>query len=150
MKKIMKLYRLTMLISALAIFGSIHPSLAGDGIKDDDISLRRSTVFNNPAVPLFESMAMTPGYNDLIPRAFQGAPPQVPHLVEKMLVNQKKNDCMECHTAKENEAGDPPISISHFTNDSGQTLSGRRHFCLTCHVVQFDAEPLVQNTHIKK
>ena len=57
---------------------------------------------------------------------------------------------MECHTAKENEAGDPPISISHFTNDSGQTLSGRRHFCLTCHVVQFDAEPLVRNTHIKK
>ncbi len=143
-KKVMWAVAIIAASTAWLTLGS--PAVAEKGIKDTEISLRKFDVIGIPNVPLFDSIAMTPGYNELIPKAFDGAPPQIPHLLEKMLVNLAKNDCMECHTAKENDAGDPPISISHFTDETGKTLVARRHFCETCHVVQADAEPLVRNT----
>ena len=42
-----------------------------------------------------------------------------------------------------------PVAKSHYLDRDGKELpsiSTRRYFCLQCHVPQFDAEPLVQNT----
>ena len=42
----------------------------------------------------------------------------------------------------------PPVSVTHYMDRDDQFLaevSSRRYFCLQCHVVQTDAEPLVAN-----
>ena len=116
-----------------------------EGIRDYNIGLRQAEVLVNPAVPLIPFNAMDPGENELLPRAWEGAPPQISHLVEDMEVNLQNNGCTDCHTAEKTDDDEPPMSIAHFTDDSGKQLSGARYMCLTCHVTQADAKPLVGN-----
>ncbi len=58
------------------------------------------------------------GASKRLPRAYEGAPPLVPHDVE-----ERKGLCQECHTTGEQGA---PIT-PHPT---------RTHFCIECHVGQ--------------
>ncbi len=116
-----------------------------EGIRDRNIGLRQAAVLVNPAVPLFPFNAKDPGENELLPRAWEGAPPLISHLVEDMEVNLQNNGCTDCHTADKKDDDDPPMSIDHFTDESAEQLSGARYMCLTCHVTQADAKPLVDN-----
>lgn len=120
------------------------------GTKDTEIGIRKTNVLKIPAVPLVPEVAGDPGDNELLPRSFQGAPPQVPHLIEGMEITLKTNDCRDCHAGEEGEDGEPAISESHFTNVAEELLKGSQHVCVTCHVVQKDAKPLITNTFAKK
>lgn len=84
-----------------------------------------------------------------IPRDFVQQPPLVPHSVQGYNVTVNFNKCMDCHSwNRYKETGATKVSLTHFKTRDGQELSNispRRYFCLTCHVPQTDAKPLVAN-----
>lgn len=92
-----------------------------------------------------------PGSQKRIARGFVGQPPIIPHstagLDESTL---EESPCLTCHDAGKAKAlGTPAISRSHYMQEKGKPtpkLDMRRHQCLACHVPQFDAPPLVDNT----
>ena len=71
------------------------------------------------------------GEGKRLPRAYEGAPPLIPHEVE-----DRKALCQECHTTGEQDA---PIT-PHPT---------RTHFCIACHVGQTGALPPFETTRPK-
>jgi cytochrome c-type protein NapB len=87
---------------------------------------------------------------DPIPRNYEQQPPLIPHSIKGYNITQNFNKCMDCHAwtrVKETKA--TKVSITHFRTREGTELaniSPRRYFCLQCHVPQFDAKPLVENT----
>jgi len=88
---------------------------------------------------------------DPLPRDFIQQPPLIPHTVKGYNITQNFNKCMDCHAwsrAKETKA--TKVSLTHFKTREGTELSNispRRYFCMQCHVPQFDAKPLVENTY---
>lgn len=92
-----------------------------------------------------------PGSQKRIARGFVGQPPLIPHstagLEESSL---EESPCLSCHNAESAKAlGTTPVSRSHYVQEKGKPtkrLDMRRHQCLACHVPQFDAPPLVDNT----
>ena len=85
-----------------------------------------------------------------IPRDFVQQPPLIPHTVQNYNITVNFNKCMDCHAwTRYKEAGATKVSLTHFKTRDGQELSNispRRYFCMSCHVPQTDAKPLVANT----
>lgn len=92
-------------------------------------------------------------HDRVIPRNFAWQPPVIPHNVKGYQITKDVNMCMVCHSGKAApRTGATPVAKSHYLDRDGKelpTISTRRYFCLQCHVPQFDAEPLVQNTFRK-
>lgn len=84
-----------------------------------------------------------------IPRDFVQQPPLIPHTVQGYNITINFNKCMDCHAwTRYKETGATKVSLTHFKTRDGQELSNispRRYFCMTCHVPQTDAKPLVAN-----
>ncbi|RMD68784.1 MAG: hypothetical protein D6819_08530, partial [Gammaproteobacteria bacterium] len=86
-----------------------------------------------------------------LPRAYPGAPPQIPHAIANLLpVTAKRNACLSCHQVKQKIPGGPtPIPQSHYVawgkGKPGKHIGGRYFNCVMCHVPQANAKPLVQN-----
>ena len=87
---------------------------------------------------------------DPIPRNFEQQPPLIPHTVKGYNITQNFNQCMDCHSeARAKVTKATKVGISHYETREGSKLpniSPRRYFCMQCHVPQFDAKPLVENT----
>jgi cytochrome c-type protein NapB len=85
-----------------------------------------------------------------IARSHAWQPPIIPHNVKGYQITKNVNMCMVCHAAKNApRTGATPVGASHYLDRDGKRLeniSTRRYFCLQCHVPQFDADPLVENT----
>jgi len=62
--------------------------------------------------------AAAPGTSKKIKRAFQDAPPMIPHSVEGLLpITKNNNACLGCHMPDVAASmGATPIPVSHFTN----------------------------------
>ena len=92
-------------------------------------------------------------HDRVIPRHNPMQPPIIPHNVRGYQITKDVNMCMVCHAAKNAErTGATPVSGTHYLDRDNNLLpniSARRYFCLQCHVPQFDAEPLVENTFRK-
>jgi cytochrome c-type protein NapB len=82
-------------------------------------------------------------------RTYSMQPPTIPHKIDNYQVDKNVNTCLACHSR-----GRAPltqavaVSVSHYMDRDGNFLaeiSPRRYFCEQCHVVQFDAKPLVEN-----
>ena len=82
-------------------------------------------------------------------RTYTMQPPTIPHKIDNYQVDLNVNACLACHSR-----GRAPltqavaVSVSHYMDRDGNFLAGispRRYFCEQCHVVQFDARPLVDN-----
>jgi nitrate reductase (cytochrome), electron transfer subunit len=114
-----------------------------------------------PAVELIRGATPVPDTNSsgiykmerhdrVIPRNHSWQPPIIPHNVKGYQITKNVNMCMSCHAAKSApRTGATPVAKSHYLDRDGNalaTISTRRYFCLQCHVPQFDAEQLVQNT----
>ena len=86
---------------------------------------------------------------DPIPREYVQQPPLIPHSIKGYSITQDFNKCLDCHSwTRYKEFGATKVSQTHFRDRDGKELanvSPRRYFCLQCHVVQFDAKPLVNN-----
>lgn len=85
-----------------------------------------------------------------IPRNYVQQPPLIPHSIKGYNITQNFNKCMDCHSwSRYKDMGATKVSQTHFKDREGTELSNispRRYFCLQCHVVQYDAKPLVDNT----
>ena len=86
-----------------------------------------------------------------IQRNFQKQPPLIPHSVKGYNITQNFNKCMDCHSKERaEETGATKVAKSHYLDREDNKLkniSPRRYFCMQCHVPQFDAKPLVENTY---
>jgi cytochrome c-type protein NapB len=82
-------------------------------------------------------------------RNYPDQPPLIPHSIDGYEISLNANKCMSCHARKFTEQSQAPmISVTHYQDRGGNTLGGlapRRYPCLSCHVVQTTARPLVQN-----
>ncbi len=86
-----------------------------------------------------------------IPRNFEKQPPLIPHSIKGYNITQNFNKCMDCHSKERAvETGATKVGETHYLDREGKRLnniSPRRYFCMQCHVQQFDAKPLVDNTY---
>jgi len=123
-------------------------------IPDSSLGLARGSVFAVLAPPVVAEEDSTPGEKGLRPRPYPGAPPVVPHGIQGFLpITPKDNACLACHgEAKVKKAGEPtPLPPSHYTDYSrrppvpGEKMAGSRWICVSCHVQQTDAKPIMGN-----
>ncbi len=127
-------------------------------VPDTALSLVKGSVFDAPASPVVKEDASDPGERPVLPRAYPGAPPLVPHGVAAFLpITVEKNSCVDCHSAKAKAPGEPtPMPPSHYTDlrnapgTVGGKVTGGRWDCVVCHVAQTDAKPLVGNRFVKQ
>ena len=86
-----------------------------------------------------------------ITRNYEKQPPLIPHTIQGYEVSQNFNKCMDCHSQDRAESiNAPKVGKSHYLDRDGKksaNISPRRYFCNQCHVPQFDAKPLVENTY---
>lgn len=150
------------IITVLALLISTF-SHAAPVIKTESMGLSKTSVFEVPEPKIYHYKGAAPGENKLLPRAYLGAPPQVPHAVIDFLpITRDNNLCVACHAqpdlwGKKIEAGTPvPIPPSHYTDrrNAPDTVTDHlingRYNCNQCHVPQADAPALVENTFGKK
>jgi cytochrome c-type protein NapB len=82
-------------------------------------------------------------------RNYPDQPPVIPHAIEGYAMDLNANKCMSCHARKFTEQSQAPmISVTHYQDRAGNTLGGlspRRYVCVSCHVPQTSADPLVEN-----
>ena len=143
--------RATEATSAPAAARETSPELA---IPDREIGLHTGSVFETQAPEVWTPTQADPGELPLLPRAYEEAPPRVPHNVADLLpITPSDNLCLDCHAISAEDAteGDPtPMPQSHFTDlraegEIGSEVIGARWICVSCHVASSDAELLVEN-----
>ena len=82
-------------------------------------------------------------------RNYPDQPPVIPHSIEGYAMDLNANKCMSCHARKFTEQSQAPtISVTHYQDRAGNTLGGlapRRYVCVSCHVPQTNAKPLIEN-----
>ncbi len=123
-------------------------------ILDDSLGLVSVSVFDAPAPEVFEYSALDPKEAGILPRAWDDAPPLVPHRVDKYLpIKAKVNECLDCHDepkkiGKEVKGEPTPMKESHYVkSDAGKlSVSNKRYVCSLCHAPQTKADVLVGNT----
>jgi cytochrome c-type protein NapB len=123
-------------------------------IPDRDIGLRKTTLAEDRAPEPFVFTDDVPGGNTLLPRAYDGAPPLIPHTVDGFVpITQDGNFCVVCHATGSTDPEDPPqVPRSHRIDWRAapdvvrEDVAGARWVCTSCHVPQSDAQPLVGST----
>lgn len=138
-------------------------SLAAPPIKSDSMGLSKTSVFDVPTPKVHHYSATPAGQSHVLPRAYQGAPPQIPHdIADYLPITSDNNMCIACHNQpalwdKKRVAGSPtPIPRSHYIdfrkapNKVTDHLIYARYNCNQCHVPQSDGPELVKNTFSSK
>ncbi len=92
-----------------------------------------------------------PGQSNKLERSFAGAPPRIPHTVGGLAIAKTSNPCLSCHsTGIEASPGHVATKIpeSHYTDlqtgEKRAEILGSRYNCLSCHVTQSTAQPILQ------
>lgn len=144
-------------------------------ISEDELGLRKTSIEDEHNVSSTKTnySQTDPGSGHKFKRAFQDAPPMIPHSTEGMLpITINNNQCIDCHSVEvAADVGATPIPSSHYTNFRPQhqllqgekfvktidnmknevsikkqeTLAGARFNCSQCHAPQSDGQ-LVENT----
>ncbi len=153
-------YKLATFLAGVALMASgAGLSYAEPVIKTNDMGLSKTSVFDTPTPKVYKYKEAQPGQSELLPRAYLGAPPQIPHDISNFLpITTQSNMCVVCHNqpgerGKQRVKGTPtPMPVSHYTdlrNALGKVteqMIGARYNCNQCHVPQTDAPALVENT----
>ena len=84
-----------------------------------------------------------PGQSTILPRAYVGAPPFIPHSLKGLVISQDNISCFMCHlTGMSLSVGHVATKIpeSHYSDLSSGIKStgiqGMRYNCFTCHISQ--------------
>ncbi|MFK5937550.1 MAG: nitrate reductase cytochrome c-type subunit [Sulfurimonas sp.] len=89
-------------------------------LDESTLGYRKSSLYNerNSGVMASSYSKAAPGTSNKIQRAFQDAPPMIPHDTEGMLIITKDNNqCLQCHKPEVAEmVGATSIPKSHFLN----------------------------------
>ncbi|NCB82441.1 MAG: nitrate reductase cytochrome c-type subunit [Epsilonproteobacteria bacterium] len=121
--------------------------------KEEELGLRKVDLYSEKTV-VAESTAystVAAGESKVYERAFENAPPMIPHDVDGMLeISKENNACIGCHLPEVAEAVKAtPIPKSHFydmrTKKMLSELSQARFNCNACHAPQSNNQPLVKN-----
>jgi cytochrome c-type protein NapB len=162
MERRMKIHNLSAyarISGGTVLFLACSLAIAAPAVKDKDMGLSKTSVFDSPVPKAYHYGALPPGKSEVLPRGYPGAPPQIPHDIAYFLpITAQSNQCIVCHNrpderGKPHAAGVPtPMPVSHYTdlrNEPGKVtdhLIGARYNCNQCHVPQTDAPALVGNT----
>jgi cytochrome c-type protein NapB len=142
-------------IVILVVAGTVA---AGDPIDDSELGLSKTSVFDTPSSEAFTHTESFPGTNEALPRAYSGAPPQIPHSISNYVpITAKSNKCLECHDkpeliGKATKGLPTPMPKGHYaqrfslTKKGSKSLDNATFLCNQCHVPQADVKPLVENT----
>ena len=102
-----------------------------------------------PAPRHYEHGDKRPGQSEPLPRAWEGAPPVIPHSVRGFPpVTAKNNACARCHGRAGATTGPPPAPPSHFIDMREAPDVARpqivpsRWNCTASHVPQTNSPPL--------
>ncbi len=102
--------------------------LSSESISDVSLGLRKTNLFSeeDTAADRTEYISSAPGTSQKIKRAFENAPPMIPHSVKDLLpITKNNNACLGCHMPNVAEAAKAtPIPPSHFTNFRPMTELG--------------------------
>jgi len=141
-------------VAIASVFGLGAPLVGGQGIDPDQMGLSPFSVFEVPEPDVFAFPDTRPGHAGTLARGFPGAPPQIPHEVDRYLpITLDRNQCVRCHDdfemiGKALEEGDAtPMPLSHYMEVGGRMVhSGEAKLCVQCHVPQADVPALTGST----
>lgn len=71
-----------------------------------------------------------------LPRPYPGAPPLIPHTLERLSVTRELNDCLTCHLDGIEAAEGHFATRIPASHREGDAVKGIRYQCLQCHVPQ--------------
>ncbi len=106
----------------------IQQYVSGASISEESLGLRKSDLYSEEGVtpPPVKYTSRAPGSGKKFERAYENAPPMIPHSVEGLLpITKNNNACLGCHmpdVAPSMEA--TPIPPSHFSNFRPMTQLG--------------------------
>ena len=126
-------------------------------ISEEELGYRNQTLYDEKPVapPKVEFPKNPPGSGKKFARAYENAPPQIPHSIEGLVpIKPGQNACLGCHmpdVAK--SVGATPIPKTHIALDlftkGGKKkelkIDPARYQCVMCHAQQANAKPLVKN-----
>ena len=128
-------------------------SLGAQAIANEDGNI--ATLRHSTAIDTQESTKKIPNVinSDIKQtRNYPMQPPVIPHTTRNYEVNLNSNKCMSCHSRERTQDSQAPmVSVTHFMDREGNflaELSPRRYFCNQCHVNQFEAKPLIDNSFV--
>lgn len=173
----MKFSKLTIALSSAAVLFTVGCATANNvsTVSEESLGLRKTTIYSESNTIADKTMYSTEvaGVSKKINRAFQDAPPMIPHSVDGLLpITINNNQCTSCHEPSiATSMGATPIPKSHFMdfrpkhNYDGKTftkavdnmknevsvkpisqLSGARFNCTQCHTPQSSGKLVVDNT----
>jgi nitrate reductase (cytochrome), electron transfer subunit len=138
-------------LAVLAAFAALSAGAAE--VRDDAIGLSKTSVFDVPSPDAFAYSDKAPNKSGVLPRAYEDAPPQVPHsIVEFLPIKADENSCLGCHDkpalmGKKIKGLATAMPESHYTRVDGKwQRNNNRYVCTLCHVPQADVKDLVGNT----
>ncbi len=121
--------------------------------KEEELGLRKVDLYSEKTVKSESTnySKAAPGESKMYERAFENAPPMIPHDVEGMMeITQESNACLSCHAPEVAEAVKATaVPASHMydmrKNATLTEVSQARYVCVSCHAPQSANEPLVKN-----
>jgi len=148
-KKGMKLYLLGLSVGLTLSFSgclgtanTTNEQTKGGVITEEELGLRKSNLYTEeqPLTSGVEYIKDAPGTSKLIERAFENAPPMIPHDVEGMLpITKEMNACTGCHMPEVAPSMNATaIPKSHFTNFRPQHKMVKGEFVTTTDVMKND------------
>lgn len=141
-------------VSALFVFGCATIFAASNTIDDSSLGISKTSVTADSGLQNkpYNYQGNQPGDNKRIPRAYDNAPPMIPHdIVDFTPITKDNNACLGCHMPEAAKAvGAIAVPKSHLTNlRNGKDLKGElyqgRYNCTQCHAPQAVLDPAVVN-----
>lgn len=136
---------------------SLQAGAADKGLAEEQMGLSRTPVTVDPDPATFEYRQADPSTSGVLPRAYLGAPPQVPHNLDGLIpITRDSNTCVSCHqqpdqVGKKKVKGEPtPLPATHYTDVKNNALNMGRYNCTQCHTPQANVNNLVGNTFNKR
>ncbi len=123
-------------------------------LDETKLGYRKADLLDEDAVvpPPVEYTDAAPGTSKRFKRAYQDAPPMIPHSVEGLLpITKDNNQCLGCHMPDVAPAvGATPIPVSHFTNFRPQTKVEGDKILKNGKPIVNTSDPDLKNVSIKK
>ncbi|MFO7541884.1 MAG: nitrate reductase cytochrome c-type subunit [Thiobacillus sp.] len=151
----MKTTMMIMLVAAAVTITGGALQAGEVSLLDDQMGLSKTSVFDDPSPEVFSYPQTEPSAATGLPRAWDSAPPQVPHKIEAFLpIKVGKNLCITCHDRpmmqgrpKAKGIASPMPESHYYKAENGRlTRSDSRYICVQCHTPQADVKELVGNT----
>jgi cytochrome c-type protein NapB len=122
-------------------------------VADNEMGLSKTSVFEDPSPSVFDYPKTEPSAATALPRAWNSAPPQVPHKIDAFVpITTNKNMCVTCHDkpsliGKKTKGIPTSMPESHYDTVEGKLARNNgRHVCTQCHTPQANVAELVGNT----